>query len=177
MKIDDFEFMYHEFRGRFISPGDVTLALDAIKIFMYRQVKYVYITDLQMGVESNQPKVNILKPDQSLHDVENYPMFMILEDPEFGIVYKNANGEKKFLRFGEIAKYSDGIIKAIRLSLDHKLKNDNKASEKEKMALRERLLVIRVMVVIDERLNFRNTLRRIETHLGMRKRRRLFLRP
>ena len=111
--MDDFEVIYHEIRRRTIRPHDVIIALNAIDRFMRRQIKYSYVTDFQLGCESNQKKVNLIKPNQQLPDIENFPLFLILEEPEFGIVYQNAKKKKCFMRFDEIQKFSDGTIKMI----------------------------------------------------------------
>ena len=98
---------------------------------MRRQVKYSYISNFQIGCESNQRKINLLKPNQHLSKIKNFAVFIILEEPEFGIVYQNANKEKCFMGFEEVQKYSDGTLKLIRMRLNNKLEVDKK--EKEKM--------------------------------------------
>ena len=70
-----------------VRPSEVLLALNAVKRFLKRQVKYSYISDLQIGCESNQKKVNLLKPNQDLPNIESFPVMMILEVPEFGLIY------------------------------------------------------------------------------------------
>ena len=52
------------------------------------------IADFQLGVESNQAKINLATPHQSLLSIKDYPLYMILEVPEFGVVYQNSKGEK-----------------------------------------------------------------------------------
>ena len=111
LELDDFEFIYHEFRQRTNRPQDAIIVLNAIDRFMRRQVKFSYISDFQIGCESNQNKINLLKPNQSLPEIENSPMFIILEELEFGIVYQNEKQEKCFLRFNEVQKYFDGTLK------------------------------------------------------------------
>lgn len=160
LELEDLEYLYFELRQRTIRPEDITNALNDVIRFMRRQVKYSCITDLQIGCESNQRKVNLLKLDQSLHDIENFPVMMILEKPEFGVVYQNARGERCFLRFGEIEKYSDGTLKMIRLKLNSKLDIDKK--EKVKMDQRDRKLIIKVTDTIQDRLDYRSTIRRCE---------------
>jgi len=134
---------------------------------MRRQVKYSYISDFQIGCESNQRKINLLKPNQHLPEIENFPVFIILEEPEFGIVYQNANQEKCFLRFEEVQKYSDGTLKMIRMRLNNKLEVDKKA--KEKIEQIEKDLILKALQLIQDRLDFRNTIRRFETYFGIRK--------
>lgn len=91
---------------------------------------------------------------------------LILEEPEFGIVYQNAKSEKCFLRFDEVQKYSDGTLKLIRQKSNRKLDADNKEKEMDK---RDRSLIERAVDAIQDRLNFQNAIRRFESYFGLRK--------
>lgn len=111
--------------------------------------------------------MNLLKPNKSLPDLENFPLYMILEEPEFGVTYKNGVGEKYFLRFREVASYSDGTLKAIKLQLRSKLDVDKK--EKVKMDVKEKELILKAMDTIEDRIQYRNAIRRFEVRFGLRK--------
>ena len=124
----------------------------------------MYIADFQLGCESNQKKVNLIKPNQQLPDIENFPLFMILEEPEFGIVYQNAEKKRCFLRFEEIQKFSNGTLKMIRMKLNNKLNEDKNV--KKKMDQTERDLILRVLHLIQDRLEYRNTIRRLKLTSG-----------
>lgn len=108
-----------------------------------------------------------MKPNKSLPDLENFPLYMILEEPEFGVTYKNGVGEKYFLRFREVASYSDGTLKAIKLQLRSKLDVDKK--EKVKMDVKEKELILKAMDTIEDRIQYRNAIRRFEVRFGLRK--------
>lgn len=86
LELEDLEFLYNEFRQRTIRPQDIIIALNDVTRFMRRHVKYSYIADLRTGCESNQKKINLLRPDQSLPNIENFQVLMILEVQEFGVV-------------------------------------------------------------------------------------------
>ena len=53
------------------------------------------------------------------------------------------------------------------MKLNHKLDEDKKA--KEKMAQTERDLILRALDPIQNRLEFRNTIRRFEAYFGIRR--------
>lgn len=53
LEMEDFKDIYFELRRKTIRPEDVTIALTVVIRFMKRQMKYSYISDLQIGVETN----------------------------------------------------------------------------------------------------------------------------
>ncbi|KAI3677911.1 hypothetical protein L6452_37185 [Arctium lappa] len=115
LQIDDFEYMYNMFRDMMISKDNITYALEAIKRFLRRHINFSYCYDFQLGIETNQRKINLIKPNLKLPDLENYPLFTILQDPEFGIVYKNGQNVKWFLIFSEVAKTLHKLIPKARI--------------------------------------------------------------
>lgn len=79
------------------------------------------------------------------------------------------------MRFSEIAKYSDGTLEVTRLQLDSRLQINDQNRAENRMPTIERSLLVRALINIDERTSFRRAMRRIETYLGLRRRRRPFL--
>ncbi|KAI3707461.1 hypothetical protein L6452_26001 [Arctium lappa] len=119
--MDDIEFLYDHFINLYHRTQDFSQALFAIKRFIRRQIRFFRVFDFQMAVESFQPVVNLLRPNRSLPDLDSYLLFTIVQDP-YGVVYQNGSNQKCFLRFEEIAHYSDGILKVIKLQLEQRLK-------------------------------------------------------
>ncbi|KAI3758568.1 hypothetical protein L6452_06135 [Arctium lappa] len=124
-----------------------------------------------MAAESFQPVVNLLRPNCSLPDIDSYSLFTIFQDPH-GVVYRNASGQKCFLRFEEISHYSDGTLKVIRLQLDQKLKDVVRRfmetrTSRIQITNDEIQLLRNALDKINERLNFRSTLRRLEVLIGL----------
>ena len=130
--------------------------MKAVNRFLRRQVTISHATDFQLALESNQPKVNLLKPNQTLPGLEDLPMFKTIVKPTAGIVYPNLQREKKFLRFDEVAKYSDGTLKMIVLQLRKRLEIINK--ESPQIIQIERFTIEKALEVIEDRLDYRKTI-------------------
>ncbi|KAI3735732.1 hypothetical protein L6452_15242 [Arctium lappa] len=124
--------------------------------------------DFHMGIESNQPKVNMLKRDQSLPNIENVSADTVLVNPEFRMVYKNGKGDKCFLRFSQIARYCDGTLMLLRDQLRSKIALHDKGSKK--LEVRDRALIVRALETIEERMEYRNTLQKFEILFAIRRR-------
>ncbi|KAI3692790.1 hypothetical protein L6452_32613 [Arctium lappa] len=153
-----------------IRPGNIIFALEAVKRFMRRQINYTYCYDFQLGIETNQKKVNMIKPNLDLVDIDRYDLFTILEVPELGVVYKNGENKKRFFRVPEIAKFSNGILKVIRLQLNQRYKeNEEKLKRGEKsMSKFYRLALVRVLDALEDKIHFRRGIRNFESLLGIR---------
>ncbi|KAI3665070.1 hypothetical protein L6452_43687 [Arctium lappa] len=171
LSIDDIEFLYDHFRNLYHRSQDVSQALFVIKRFIRRQIRFFRVFDFQMAVESFQPVVNLLRPNRSLSNLESYPLLTIVEDP-YGVVYKNGSNEKCFLRFEEIAHYSDGTLKVIKLQLEQHLKEAKRRFLETRVNAflidnDEIRLFQKTLGTIQEKLNFRSTLRRLEVLIGL----------
>ena len=59
------------------------------------------------------------------------------------------------------------MLKTIRMKLDNKLNVDKNV--KEKIDQTKRDLILKALQLIQDRLDFRNTIRRFETYFGIRK--------
>ncbi|KAI3735695.1 hypothetical protein L6452_15203 [Arctium lappa] len=169
LNVDDIEY-YHLFRNMTIRPQNIVFALEAVKRFMRRHVNYTYCYDFQLVIETNQKRVNMTKPNLELEDLENYDLFTVIDQPELGVVYRNGENKKRFLRISEIAKFLDGTLKVVRLQLNHRLKeNEKKVQTGEKgLGKFDRLALIRVLDALDDQLHFRRGIRIFESLLGIR---------
>lgn len=110
----------------------------------------------------------MLKPDQSLPNIEEVPADSILTEPEFGFVYKNGQGNKRFLRFSQIARYCDGTLMLIRNQLNSKVMLDNQGSKKLNPDDKER--AERALEMIKEKMEYRDAMRRFEILFAIRRR-------
>ncbi|KAI3771183.1 hypothetical protein L6452_02342 [Arctium lappa] len=166
--MDDFDIYYDILSPILNKNIEQQVVYTAVRRYLRNNIIYSYISNIHIGIESKQTKINLLKPFQKLVDIENLPTYMIIEEHEFGIVYKNESGNKCFLWFEEIEKYCDGTLKIIKLQLTKKLKFDDK--EEKKTDVQERKLNELVLEKIEKRLDFRNSLRRFYCLFGIRKR-------
>ncbi|KAI3771845.1 hypothetical protein L6452_03016 [Arctium lappa] len=90
LELQDLIFLLRDLKTRTIRPGEVTDALETVKRYMKCAMKLASIEDFQIGLESNQAKINLLKPDLSLpSDAQNVPVFSVLKFPELGMTYVN----------------------------------------------------------------------------------------
>ena len=163
----DLEDIAHHIKRKTIRPFEMVKALDIIKRYFKSKVILSSITDLQIAIESSQPKVNLLKPDQDLIDIEKFAFGTALDNPELGVIFKNSKGEKKFLCASQVERYCDGTLDIIKIDLKDKIQlNDNTSrfiEPREIIAARE------VLKMIEDRLAFREGIRRLEKFLGLRK--------
>mgnify|MGYP003330959220 CR=1 FL=1 len=141
--------------------------MKAVNRFLRRQVTLSCINDFQMAIESNQTKVNLLKPDQNLQELESLPLYKIIQMPTAGIVYQNAQQEKRFMRFNEIAKYSDGTLKVIALQLRNQLEILNK--DYNQIVPVKCFTIENALEVVEDHLDYRCTIQRCKTYFGLRK--------
>ncbi|KAI3746615.1 hypothetical protein L6452_09052 [Arctium lappa] len=137
LSIDDIEFLYDHFRNLYHRTQDISQTL----------------------------------PNRSLPNLESYSLLTIVEDP-YGVVYKNGSNEKCFPRFEEIAYYSDGTLKVIKLQLEQRLKDAKRRFVETRANAYhvdndEIRLLQKTLDSIQERLNLRSTLRRLEVLVGL----------
>ncbi|KAI3735649.1 hypothetical protein L6452_15157 [Arctium lappa] len=170
LNVDDIEYLYHLFRNMTIGPENIISALEVVKRFMRRHVNYTYFNDFQHGIETNQKRVNMTKPNQELENIDSYDFFMIIEKPELGLIYKNGENKKRFLRISEIAKFLDGTIKVIKLQLNQRFKeNEKKVKQGEKgFGKFDRLAFITVLDALEDIIHFRRGIRIFKSLLGIR---------
>ncbi|KAI3692852.1 hypothetical protein L6452_32676 [Arctium lappa] len=174
LNISDIMFIVNEFRDRRNRRRSqaVAYALDAIKRFMTRSVYNAYSFDFQLGIETNQNRVNLVAPNF------NHPMIRILEPfqitkyPELGVMYVNTKTHKKqFMRASELAKYSDGTLKYVRKVLEDKLFLSEQERFRKNEAVRsvESINMEAMLEEINKKIDFREYIRRFEAYLGIRR--------
>nr|GEW75443.1 hypothetical protein [Tanacetum cinerariifolium] len=70
------------------------------------------VEDLKLGVESDQKKLNITKPQKIFPEIKFKETYTPSYDPP-GIVYEDVNKQKRVLRAAELYKFSDGTLKSV----------------------------------------------------------------
>jgi len=169
LNIDDIEWMRNELREWTNRPDKVQKAQLAIERFIRSQRRNSEIHDLMLGIESSQNRLNLEPPNQTLPALDLIMPYKPITKPELGTVYLNSKGEKKFFRCSDDAKYSDSTL----IKISKKL-----TEERDRAAFRalQRNLFMdagyeydRIMKIIQYRLEYRNTMRRLESYRGLRK--------
>nr|GEV89293.1 hypothetical protein [Tanacetum cinerariifolium] len=75
--------------------------------------EHKFVTEIILGVKSNQQEVNLTAPTITFPGIEKYKMFSIVFEPVYGIIYKNSKKEKKVTRHQEIHKFCDATLKRV----------------------------------------------------------------
>ncbi|GKA69256.1 hypothetical protein Tco_0775320 [Tanacetum coccineum] len=67
------------------------------------------VEDVQLGVESYQKSLNIIKPKTRIPNIKQYPTYTMCPKP-FGVVYEGRGELKKFMRSNEVFKFCDETL-------------------------------------------------------------------
>ena len=125
------------------------------------------IHDLMLGVESCQNRLNLEPPNQSLPDLDLIVPYKPITKPDLGTVYLNSKGENNFFRCRDDEKYIDSTL----LKISRKLTEERDRAIFR--ALQKNLFLDtgydRIMKIILYRLEYRNSIRRLESYKGLRK--------
>nr|GFA76774.1 hypothetical protein [Tanacetum cinerariifolium] len=126
------------------------------------------VEDLQLGVESYQKKLNIIKPDTYRSDLKRKEAYIAYSNPR-GFIYQNKDKQNRLMRIDELHKFSDGTLTDVRTTLDDRLKGIQmkylpqsiwKKSDKDRAAA--------MIQTIDKRLKTRRIIRSLERFVGGR---------
>ncbi|GJU97048.1 hypothetical protein Tco_1326319, partial [Tanacetum coccineum] len=82
----------------------VSLRMFTRSIVIQRRVE-----DLQLGVESYQNKINIIKPDTYISDLKRRDAYTVYSNPR-GFIYQNKDKKNKLMCIDELHKFSDGTL-------------------------------------------------------------------
>ncbi|KAI3729154.1 hypothetical protein L6452_17805 [Arctium lappa] len=168
LKPQDLLFILRDLKTRTNRPGEVIDALETVKRYMKCAMKLASVEDFQIGLESNQPKINLLKPDLKIpSDTQNVPVFTVIKLPEFGMTYVNDKGIMRFIRFNQIARFCDGTLMLLQEKLKRVLDKDEKGVQL--LDPKYKPLVLEALGVIEERLEYRTQIRYFEISFGFRK--------
>ncbi|GKB25857.1 hypothetical protein Tco_0865258 [Tanacetum coccineum] len=85
----------------------------SLSVFIRSMVIWERVHDLQLGVESYQHQVNLNAPTITFPGIEEYDMFSIINEPVYGIIYKNSKNEKRVMSHKEIHKFCDATLKRV----------------------------------------------------------------
>nr|GFA59837.1 hypothetical protein [Tanacetum cinerariifolium] len=95
---------------------NVSLRMFTRSIVIKRRVK-----DLQLGVESYQKKLNLMKPDTYRSDLRRREAYTAHSNPR-GFIYQNKDKKNRLMRIDKLHKFSDGTLNDVRNAFDDRLK-------------------------------------------------------
>ncbi|KAI3669582.1 hypothetical protein L6452_40831 [Arctium lappa] len=164
----DLLFILRDLKTITIRPREVIDALETVKWYTKCAMKLASVEDFQIGLESDQPKINLLKPDlKILSDAQSVPAFTVIKLPEFGMSYVNNKGIMRFIRFNQIARFCDGTLMLLKDKLKHALDQDEKGVQP--LDPKYKSLVLETLGVIEERLEYMTQIRYFEINFRFRK--------
>nr|GEY00552.1 hypothetical protein [Tanacetum cinerariifolium] len=79
------------------------------------------VEDLQLGVESYQKRLNLIKLDTYRFDLKRREAYTTYSNPR-GFIYQNKDKKNRLMRIDELYKFSDGTLNDVRNALDDRLK-------------------------------------------------------
>ncbi|GJT49069.1 hypothetical protein Tco_0975226 [Tanacetum coccineum] len=79
------------------------------------------VEDLQLGVESYQKKINLIKPDTYRSDLKRKTTYIAYSNPR-SFIYQNKDKKNRLMRIDELPKFSDGTLNDGRTALDDIMK-------------------------------------------------------
>nr|GFD22460.1 hypothetical protein [Tanacetum cinerariifolium] len=79
------------------------------------------VEDLQLGVESYQKKLNLMKHDTYRTDLRQREAYTAHSNPR-GFIYQNKDKKNRLMQIDELHKFSDGTLNDVCNALDDRLK-------------------------------------------------------
>ncbi|GJU82314.1 hypothetical protein Tco_1284679 [Tanacetum coccineum] len=93
----------------------------SLRMFTRSVVIQRRVEDLQLGVESYQKKLNLIKPDTYRSDLKRKEAYTAYSNPR-GFIYQNKDKKNRLMHIDELHKFSDGTLNDVRTALDDRLK-------------------------------------------------------
>ncbi|GKC53079.1 hypothetical protein Tco_1075824 [Tanacetum coccineum] len=93
----------------------------SLRMFTRSIVIQRHVEDLQLGVESYQKKLNLIKPDIYRSDLKRREAYTTYSNPR-GFIYQNKDKMNRLMCIDELHKFSDGTLNDVWTALDDRLK-------------------------------------------------------
>nr|GEW42204.1 reverse transcriptase domain-containing protein [Tanacetum cinerariifolium] len=137
---DDKLYKFKEERFAF----NVSLRMFTRSIVIQRRVE-----DLQLGVESYQKKLNLIKPDMYRFDIKRKEAYTAYSNPR-GFIYQNRDKQNRLMRIDELHKFSDGTLNDAIWR-----KSDKERAAAMIQAIDKQLKMMRIIRSLEKRSNRR----------------------
>ncbi|GKC12163.1 hypothetical protein Tco_1008945 [Tanacetum coccineum] len=93
----------------------------SLRMFTRSVVIQRRVEDLQLGVESYQKKLNLIKLDMYRSDLKRKEAYSAYSNPR-SFIYQNKDKKNRLMRIDELHKFNDGTFNDVRTALDDRLK-------------------------------------------------------
>ena len=98
--------------------------ISSVLLYIRRVIVQKRVEDLQLGVESYQRTINLTKLQLSFPRIKECSQYMLVQLPSFGITYLNHEKRLRYMRYDEIHKFCDVMLKTVRDGLVERLTDD-----------------------------------------------------
>ena len=146
-------------------PGNTQYdVINSILLYIRQVVLKARVEDAQLGVESYQTQLNFTEPRFSSR-YSQQPLTFVKRP--FGVVYQKDGDSKRFLDYNEVHKFGDQTLKFVGIKLKDKLgkyMDGRRVGWNSKDAREARKFMAR----IEQKLRFRDQIRRLESLVGGR---------
>ncbi|GJT88288.1 hypothetical protein Tco_1070005, partial [Tanacetum coccineum] len=140
----------------------------SLRMFTRSVVIQRRVEDLQLGVESYQKKLNLIKPDMYRSNLRRRDAYTPYSDPK-GFIYENKDKKNRLMRIDELHKFSDGTLDDVRTALNDRLKGIRMEYLPQTFWSQRDKANARAMIqAIDKRLKTRRIMRSLERFVGGR---------
>ncbi|GJX88878.1 hypothetical protein Tco_0340892 [Tanacetum coccineum] len=179
----DFKYMYpSDFEDLYLlnlqgylnhlSPEYKKILTTAVNLWTRNLVIRQRVEDFQLGIESYQTQLNLIKPRWEANGFEFKHDFIVIDSPR-AVIFRDKYGVQMIMRFNEIHKFSDGTLQQIDEALDYRVKEFqiNKTNPGMNARFWMKKDVDRskdFMVAIQKRLKTRRSFRNLEIFVGGR---------
>ena len=171
VKLYDIEFIYEELSTKINKSYEEQQGRSALMKYMKRFIEFIQEHDLQLGAESNQLEVNLLRPLQHHMDLQTLEELTVIDEnhPSFsgqrGVIFVNQRRRKIMVRMIDLMAYSDGTLKLLFHRLQEKAERDQSTLSETEMAG-----LIRTIEQVKRTLDSRRIIRRWQMIFGIRNR-------
>ncbi|GJV09922.1 hypothetical protein Tco_1351463 [Tanacetum coccineum] len=164
--LEEIENRLFNLKGEDIVHLATALCMFTRHILIQKRVEY-----LQLGVESNQKKLNISKPRTHEEDLSRRAPYTTLSYPQ-GVIYEDRLNRNRLMHSDELYKFSDGTLQSVRDTLHHMATNlrigYNKAMPKRIWSQLDKTRSHVMVKEIDHQLRERRLMRSLEKFIGGR---------
>nr|GEU54315.1 hypothetical protein [Tanacetum cinerariifolium] len=123
--------------------------------------------DLQLGVESYQKKLNLIKPNSYKTDLKRKEAYTAYSNPR-GFIYQNKDKHNMLMRIDELHKFSDDMLNDVRTVLDDHLKGRMKYFPQTIWRRSDKDRAAAMIQAIDKQLKTRRIMQSLEKFVGGR---------
>ncbi|GJU49950.1 hypothetical protein Tco_1219505 [Tanacetum coccineum] len=106
---NDIEDLYYLCQSKEIDNRKIKL-MNSLITFIRSRVIWETVHDFQLGIESYQMKVNLTAPTLTFPGIEEHTPYIIVDEPQMGLIYLNSKDEKRVMYLEEIVKFRDATL-------------------------------------------------------------------